>query len=109
MRLEEETAAATAAAAVAAVPVASNDAQQESLKQRYRRESTPLLRHPTPATSYLQSRLWWMGFLLMTLGESGNFLSYGFAPASLVSPLGAVSLLSNAVVAPTLLLSLIHI
>ena len=44
-----------------------------------------------------------MGFLLMTLGESGNFLSYGFAPASLVSPLGAVSLLSNAVVAPTLL------
>lgn len=103
MRLEEETAAATAAAAVAAVPVASNDAQHESLKQRYRRESTPLLRHPTPATSYLQSRLWWMGFLLMTLGESGNFLSYGFAPASLVSPLGAVSLLSNAVVAPTLL------
>ncbi|WFD29553.1 hypothetical protein MSPP1_000562 [Malassezia sp. CBS 17886] len=59
---------------------------------------------PPPLTpAYLRSKLWWTGFALMTLGESGNFLSYGFAPASLVAPLGAVSLLSNVVTAPMLL------
>lgn len=74
--------------------------------QRHSSEETPLLHEegaPAPATSYLRSRLWWMGFLLMALGESGNFVSYGYAPASLVSPLGAVSLLSNVIIAPTLL------
>jgi magnesium transporter len=33
----------------------------------------------------------WFGFALMNVGEIGNFLSYGFAPASVVAPLGAVS------------------
>lgn len=28
----------------------------------------------------------------MNIGEVGNFLSYAYAPASLVAPLGAVSL-----------------
>ncbi|WFD18240.1 hypothetical protein MCAP1_000439 [Malassezia caprae] len=64
-------------------------------------ERTPLV--PSARPSYLRSRLWWLGFTLMALGEAGNFLAYGFAPASLVSPLGAVSLLSNVVIAPTLL------
>ena len=39
---------------------------------------------------YLQSRLWWVGMLLICCGEFGNFLSYGFAPASVVAPLGTV-------------------
>ena len=34
---------------------------------------------------------WWLGLLLQASGEVGNFLAYGMAPASLVSPLGAVS------------------
>lgn len=63
-------------------------------------ETAPLLARPV---SYVRSRLWWMGVLLMMLGESGNFVSYGLAPASLISPLGAVSLLSNVIIAPTLL------
>jgi hypothetical protein len=33
----------------------------------------------------------WSGFLLMNLGETGNFISYAFAPASMVAPLGTVS------------------
>ncbi|KAI3492147.1 hypothetical protein L1887_43436 [Cichorium endivia] len=33
----------------------------------------------------------------------GNFISYGFAPASLVAPLGAVALLSNVIISPILL------
>ena len=63
-------------------------------------ETAPLLARPV---NYIRSRLWWMGVLLMMLGESGNFVSYGLAPASLISPLGAVSLLSNALIAPALL------
>jgi hypothetical protein len=39
---------------------------------------------------YLKSKLWWLGMCLVALGEGGNFLSYGFAPASVVAPLGTV-------------------
>lgn len=39
----------------------------------------------------------------MTVGEAGNFLAYGFAPASIVSPLGVVALISNCVIAPVML------
>ncbi|KAJ3558943.1 hypothetical protein NM688_g633 [Phlebia brevispora] len=39
-------------------------------------------------SDYLKSKLWWLGFLLMNVGELGNFISYAFAPASVVAPLG---------------------
>lgn len=51
-------------------------------------------------SSYLKSPSWWLGQVLMTVGEMGNFLAYGFAPASIVSPLGVVALISNCVIAP---------
>lgn len=54
-------------------------------------------------TTYLQSPYWWAGILLMTVGEAGNFLAYGFAPASIVSPLGVVALISNCIIAPFML------
>ena len=54
-------------------------------------------------TTYLRSGYWWVGILLMTIGEAGNFLAYGFAPASIVSPLGVVALVSNCIIAPCLL------
>ena len=53
--------------------------------------------------TYLSSPYWWGGILLMTVGEAGNFLAYGFAPASIVSPLGVVALVSNCIIAPLLL------
>ncbi|KAL4957492.1 magnesium transporter NIPA-domain-containing protein [Aspergillus filifer] len=53
--------------------------------------------------SYLRSPYWWAGIILMTLGETGNFMAYGFAPASIVSPLGVVALISNCVIAPFML------
>jgi len=53
--------------------------------------------------TYLQSPYWWGGIVLMTVGEAGNFLAYGFAPASIVSPLGVVALVSNCIIAPCLL------
>ena len=52
---------------------------------------------------YLHSPWWWLGLVLMTVGECGNFLAYGFAPASIVSPLGVVALISNCMIAPLLL------
>jgi hypothetical protein len=56
-----------------------------------------------PESSYLKSPYWWGGIVLMTVGEAGNFLAYGFAPASIVSPLGVVALISNCVIAPIML------
>ncbi|KAI2639845.1 DUF803-domain-containing protein [Hypomontagnella submonticulosa] len=55
---------------------------------------------PKVASTYLKSPSWWLGQVLMTFGEMGNFLAYGFAPASIVSPLGVVALISNCVIAP---------
>ena len=66
---------------------------------------------------YLRSKLWWFGMILMACGEGGNFLSYGFAPASVVAPLGTVvsgrlgpqdvylrqALIANCVFAPLIL------
>ncbi|KAM6495715.1 Magnesium transporter NIPA domain containing protein [Amanita muscaria] len=52
---------------------------------------------------YLKSKLWWLGFLLMNVGEAGNFISYAFAPASVVAPLGTFALMSNCIFAPFML------
>ncbi|ORX43017.1 DUF803-domain-containing protein, partial [Hesseltinella vesiculosa] len=52
---------------------------------------------------YLHSKTWWLGILLMVAGEAGNFMAYGFAPASTIAPLGTVTLVSNAILAPCLL------
>ncbi|MCJ1275472.1 hypothetical protein MMC21_003275 [Puttea exsequens] len=53
--------------------------------------------------TYLKSPYWWLGLILMITGEAGNFIAYGFAPASIVSPLGVVALVSNCLIAPLLL------
>ncbi|KAG2013409.1 DUF803 domain membrane protein [Coprinopsis cinerea AmutBmut pab1-1] len=52
---------------------------------------------------YLKSKLWWLGFLLMNIGEVGNFISYAFAPASVVAPLGTFALIANCFFAPLML------
>ncbi|KAL8725427.1 MAG: hypothetical protein Q9166_007359 [cf. Caloplaca sp. 2 TL-2023] len=58
---------------------------------------------PEDTRTYLSSPYWWAGIVLMIIGEGGNFLAYGFAPASIVSPLGVVALVSNCIIAPVLL------
>ncbi|KAL8804563.1 MAG: hypothetical protein Q9182_002478 [Xanthomendoza sp. 2 TL-2023] len=58
---------------------------------------------PADTRTYLSSPYWWSGIVLMIIGEGGNFLAYGFAPASIVSPLGVVALVSNCIIAPCLL------
>jgi len=51
------------------------------------------------ARPYMQLPMWWLGMTLMTLGETGNFLAYAYAPATLVAPLGAVTVISNCILA----------
>ncbi|PLB33474.1 DUF803 domain membrane protein [Aspergillus candidus] len=47
--------------------------------------------------SYLKSPVWWGGVITLALGEIANFAAYAFAPAILVTPLGALSVLIGAV------------
>ncbi|KAL4912813.1 magnesium transporter NIPA-domain-containing protein [Aspergillus aurantiobrunneus] len=47
--------------------------------------------------SYLKSPTWWAGVSILALGEGANFAAYAFAPAILVTPLGALSVLIGAV------------
>ncbi|KAH7560704.1 hypothetical protein JRO89_XS10G0077700 [Xanthoceras sorbifolium] len=43
--------------------------------------------------SYLFEPLWWFGLITMIVGEVANFVAYAFAPAVLVTPLGALSII----------------
>ncbi|KAM6985551.1 magnesium transporter NIPA4 [Aplochiton taeniatus] len=52
---------------------------------------------------YLKDWLWWGGLLTMGLGEVSNFAAYMFAPATVVTPLGALSVLISAVLSSHLL------
>ncbi len=46
---------------------------------------------------YLKTPLWWAGISSLVVGEIANFAAYAFAPAILVTPLGALSVLIGAV------------
>ncbi|KAK3920695.1 Magnesium transporter NIPA2 [Frankliniella fusca] len=48
---------------------------------------------------YLKDWMWWAGLITMGVGEACNFAAYAFAPASLVTPLGALSVLVSAILA----------
>ena len=47
--------------------------------------------------AYLKTPLWWAGISSLVVGEVANFAAYAFAPAILVTPLGALSVLIGAV------------
>ncbi|XP_065877425.1 probable magnesium transporter NIPA6 [Euphorbia lathyris] len=49
--------------------------------------------------SYLLEPLWWLGMSTMIVGEVANFIAYAFAPAVLVTPLGALSIIVSSVLA----------
>ncbi|XP_011074912.1 probable magnesium transporter NIPA6 isoform X3 [Sesamum indicum] len=52
---------------------------------------------------YLLEPLWWIGMVTMIVGEFANFVAYMYAPAVLVTPLGALSIIVSAVLAHFLL------
>jgi len=53
--------------------------------------------------AYLRESLWWIGMITMIGGEVANFLAYAYAPAILVTPLGALSVLMSAILASIML------
>ncbi|KAK9743318.1 hypothetical protein RND81_03G231800 [Saponaria officinalis] len=59
--------------------------------------------------SYLCEPLWWIGMITMFVGEIANFAAYAFAPAILVTPLGAVSIIVSATLAHVILGERLHI
>mmetsp|Transcript_3003 Transcript_3003/g.7847 ORF Transcript_3003/g.7847 Transcript_3003/m.7847 type:complete len:408 (+) Transcript_3003:192-1415(+) len=65
--------------------------------------TTGALRAGSGGFSYLKEPTWWAGMLLMIVGEAANFAAYAFAPAILVTPLGALSIIVSAILAHTML------
>lgn len=59
--------------------------------------------------AYLYEPLWWIGMITMIVGEIANFAAYAFAPAILVTPLGALSIIISAVLAHVMLQEKLHI
>ncbi|KAG0332034.1 hypothetical protein BG004_001415 [Podila humilis] len=53
--------------------------------------------------AYLRSTLWWTGMIMMIVGEILNFVAYSFAPALIVTPLGALSVVVCAVLSSMIL------
>ncbi|KAL2477076.1 putative magnesium transporter NIPA6 [Forsythia ovata] len=49
--------------------------------------------------TYLLEPLWWIGMITMIVGEAANFVAYIYAPAVLVTPLGALSIIVSAILA----------
>ncbi|KOB65927.1 Non-imprinted in Prader-Willi/Angelman syndrome region protein 2-like protein [Operophtera brumata] len=60
-------------------------------------DSSGSLRASAGGFSYLKQWMWWLGLITMGIGEAANLLAYAFAPAALVTPLGALSVLVAAI------------
>ena len=60
----------------------------------------PRLRAGAGGFGYLREPIWWAGLLTMVVGEIANFAAYAFAPAILVTPLGALSIIIRCARAP---------
>ncbi|OMJ12841.1 putative magnesium transporter NIPA3 [Smittium culicis] len=57
----------------------------------------------TKGLNYFKSKIWWLGMIFMAIGEFANFAAYSFAPAILVTPLGALSVIVGAILASLIL------
>ncbi|XP_075438769.1 NIPA-like protein 2 isoform X2 [Ascaphus truei] len=70
------------------ISISLNLQKYTHLRIAFRRDNLP----------YYKSKVWWCGILLMGIGELGNFAAYGFAPATLIAPLGCVSVIGSAAI-----------
>eukprot|EP00908_Phaeocystis_cordata_P010893 Transcript_21743.p1 GENE.Transcript_21743~~Transcript_21743.p1 ORF type:complete len:441 (-),score=184.09 Transcript_21743:74-1396(-) len=59
--------------------------------------------------AYFSEPMWWVGTLTMVVGEFANFSAYAYAPAILVTPLGAISIIVSAIFADYFLQERLHI
>ncbi|KAL0334618.1 UNVERIFIED_CONTAM: putative magnesium transporter NIPA6 [Sesamum radiatum] len=72
-------------------------------KKGLRRAAAAGTRAGVGGYTYLLEPLWWAGMITMIVGEVANFVAYIYAPAVLVTPLGALSIIVSAVLAHFLL------
>ncbi|XP_007933033.1 NIPA-like protein 2 [Orycteropus afer afer] len=63
--------------------------------QKYSHLQSAHHEHPRPL---FRSMIWWGGLVLMAVGETGNFAAYGFAPVTLIAPLGCMSVTGSAII-----------
>ncbi|MQM02668.1 hypothetical protein Taro_035443 [Colocasia esculenta] len=68
-------------------------------KKGLRRAGSSGARAAVGGYGYLLEPLWWVGMITMIVGEIANFVAYIFAPAVLVTPLGALSIIVSAILA----------
>ncbi|KAM6973708.1 NIPA-like protein 3 [Aplochiton taeniatus] len=47
--------------------------------------------------AFYRTKTWWGGLVLTIIGEGTNFVSYAFAPLSLIAPLNAVSVITSSI------------
>ena len=59
--------------------------------------------------AYFSEPLWWAGTLTMVVGELANFSAYAYAPAILVTPLGAISIIVSSILAHYYLAERLHV
>jgi hypothetical protein len=77
-------------------------------KKGLKRAGASGLRAGSGGYSYLLEPLWWVGMITMIVGEIANFAAYAFAPAILVTPLGALSIIISAALAHVILHEKLH-
>ncbi|GLU06777.1 hypothetical protein SLE2022_237750 [Rubroshorea leprosula] len=65
-------------------------------KKGLKKAGAPGLRAGGAGYSYLFEPLWWVGMITMIVGEIANFAAYAFAPAILVTSLGALGIIISA-------------
>ena len=59
--------------------------------------------------SYLYQPMWWVGMLTMIGGEAANLAAYAYAPAIVVTPLGASTIIISAILANFFLGETMHV
>ncbi|EEF35572.1 probable magnesium transporter NIPA4 isoform X1 [Ricinus communis] len=77
-------------------------------KKGLKKAASSGLRAGAGGYSYLYEPLWWIGMITMIVGEIANFAAYAFAPAILVTPLGALSIIISSVLAHVILRERLH-
>ena len=70
--------------------------------------STGQVRASAGGYSYLKQPLWWVGMGTMIGGEAANLAAYAYAPAIVVTPLGASTIIISAILANIFLGEVLH-
>ena len=67
--------------------------------QKYAHNSNKDPKSGKPIKPFVQLPFWWVGILMNIFGEAGNAYAYSLAPASVVAPVGSVSVVVNEIIA----------